>query len=202
MDTMNGPADFLEEPVSPITGTKFENARSTKMVHIAEFIADLIQHDKLELDPKRNDHLTVTFHDSCNPARGMGMLDEPRYVIKNVCNNFYDMPANTIREQTFCCGSGAGLNAGEDMELRLTGGLPRANAVRHVHETYGVNMLACVCAIDRAALPTLMDYWVPEVEVTGMTELVANALIMPGERKRATNLRGEDVPGMEEDADE
>jgi len=50
MDTMNGPADFLEEPVSPITGTKFENAKSTKMVHITEFTADLIKHGKLELD--------------------------------------------------------------------------------------------------------------------------------------------------------
>jgi len=29
MDTMNGPADFLEVPVSPITGTRFDNARST-----------------------------------------------------------------------------------------------------------------------------------------------------------------------------
>jgi hypothetical protein len=27
MDTMNGPADFLEVPVNPITGTKFENAK-------------------------------------------------------------------------------------------------------------------------------------------------------------------------------
>ncbi len=27
MDTMNGPADFLEEPVNPITGTRFENAK-------------------------------------------------------------------------------------------------------------------------------------------------------------------------------
>ncbi|MGB5847728.1 MAG: (Fe-S)-binding protein, partial [Ignavibacteriaceae bacterium] len=43
MDTMNGPADFLEEPISPITGTKFENAKSTKMVHICEFTADLIK---------------------------------------------------------------------------------------------------------------------------------------------------------------
>jgi hypothetical protein len=42
------------------------------------------------------------------------------------------MPANTIREQTFCCGSGSGLNAGEDMELRMAGGLPRANAVKYV----------------------------------------------------------------------
>ncbi len=198
MDTMNGPADFLEEPVSPITGTKFENASSTKMVHIAEFIADLIKHNKLDLDPSRNDNLKVTFHDSCNPSRGMGMLEEPRYVIKNVCNHFYDMPPNTIRENTFCCGSGAGLNAGEDMELRLAGGMPRANAVKYVHEKHGVNMLACVCAIDRAALPALTEYWVPEVEVIGLTELVANALILPGEKERETNLRGEPLPGKEE----
>jgi Fe-S oxidoreductase len=84
MDTMNGPADFLEVPVNPITGTVFENASSTKMVHIAEFTADLIKHGKLDLDPSRNDNKVVTFHDSCNPARGMGMLDEPRYVLENV----------------------------------------------------------------------------------------------------------------------
>jgi len=199
MDTMNGPTDFLEAPVSPITGTRFDNAKSTKMVHITEFIADLIKHDKLNLDPSRNDNKVVTFHDSCNPARGMGMFDEPRYVIENVCNHFYEMPANTIREKTFCCGSGSGLNAGENMELRMIGGLPRANAVKHVHEKYGVNMLACACAIDRAALPTLMEYYVPEVDVTGLTELVANALIMPGEQDRTTDLRGEPLPGMEEE---
>ncbi len=199
MDTMNGPADFLEAPVSPITGTKFENAKATKMIHISEFTADLIKHGKLNLDPSRNDNLILTYHDSCNPARGMGMFDEPRYVIQSVANNFYDMPANTIREQTFCCGSGSGLNAGENMELRLTGGLPRANAVKHVHEKYGVNMLATICAIDRAALPTLMDYWVPGVGVTGVTEMVANALILPGEGERTTNLRGEPLPGMEDE---
>jgi [DsrC]-trisulfide reductase subunit K len=199
METMNGPANFLEEPVSPITGTKFENAKSTKMVHITEFTADLIKHGKLNLDPSRNDNKIVTYHDSCNPARGMGLLDEPRYILENVCNHFYEMPANCIREQTFCCGSGAGLNASENMELRMMGGLPRANAVKFVHEKHGVNMLSCICAIDRAVLPPLMDYWVPGVDVTGIHELVANALIMPGERERDTDLRAEPLPGMEED---
>ena len=199
MDTLNGPADFLQTPVSPITGTRFENAASTKMVHIAEFTADLIKHKKLELDKSRNDGKIITFHDSCNPARGMGLLEEPRYVIKETCNQFFEMPSNTIREQTFCCGSGAGLNAGENMELRLAGGLPRANAVKYVHEKHGVNMLACVCAIDRAALPTLMEYWVPEVDVTGLHELVANALILPGEKDRETDLRGEPLASMEGD---
>jgi len=201
MDTFNGPPDTLEQPVSPITGTKFENAKTTKMTHIIEFTADLIQHNKLKLDPSRNDPLKVTFHDSCNPARGMGLLDEPRYVIRKVCNNFYEMPPNTIREQTFCCGSGAGLNAGENMELRMQGGLPRANAVKHVHEKHDVNMLACICAIDRAVLPNLMEYWVPEVEVTGIHEMVGNALVFEGEKERTTNLRGEPLPGMEDKED-
>jgi Fe-S oxidoreductase len=201
MDTMNGPADFLEEPVSPITGTQFENAKSTKMVHITEFTADLIKNGKLNLDPSRNDNLVVTFHDSCNNSRGMGIFEEPRYVIKNVCNNYYEMPENTIREQTFCCGSGAGLNAGENMELRMRGGLPRANAVKYVHEQHGVNMLACICAIDRAALPPLMEYWVPEVNVTGVHEMVGNALILEGEKERETDLRSEPLPGKEEQED-
>jgi len=197
MDTWNGPADFLEVPVSPITGTRFENAKSTKMIHVAEFTADLIKHNKLKLDPSRNSDLIVTYHDSCNTARGMGILEEPRYIVKNVCENFHEMPENTIREQTFCCGSGTGLNASENMELRMRGGFPRANAVKFVKEKHGVNMLANICAIDRATLSASMDYWVPGVKVTGVHELVANALIMKGEKERETNLRGDPLPGKE-----
>jgi hypothetical protein len=118
MDTMNGPADFLEVPVNPITGTKFENAKSTKMVHIAEFTADLIKHGKLDLDPSRNDNKKVTFHDSCNPARGMGMLDEPRYVIKTWCNNFMRCRPTPSGSRPSAAAAVPGLNAGEDMELR------------------------------------------------------------------------------------
>jgi Fe-S oxidoreductase len=174
MGTMNldlADGSKMEEPVSPITGTRFENAKSTKMVHITEFTADLLRHDKLKVDPSRNDHLKVTYHDSCNTSRGMGLFEEPRYVLKKVCNNFYDMPPNTIREQTFCCGGGSGLNAGEDMELRMRGGLPRANAVKYVQEKHGVNKLACVCAIDRAVLP---------------------------EKEKTVDLRGEPLPGKED----
>ena len=201
MDTMNGPADFLEVPVSPITGTRFDNAASTRTVHICEFTADLIANNKLELDPSRNDHLRVTFHDSCNPARGMGLFEEPRYVIRSVCNNYFEMPDGTTREQTFCCAGGAGLGNDENMEMRLRGGLPRANAVKYVHEKHGVNQLACICAIDRATLPPLMDYWVPGVEVTGVHELVANALVVPGAKPRTTDLRGREMAGKEGEAD-
>jgi Fe-S oxidoreductase len=191
MDTFNGPADFLEEPISPVTGTHFDYAKSTKMVHICEFTADLIQNNKLKLDPSRNDKWKVTYHDSCNISRGMGLLEEPRYILHNVCREFYEMPENTIRERTFCCGSGAGLGSDENMEMRLRGGLPRATAVKHVQEQYGVNLLTCICAIDKATLPPLLEYWVPGVEVAGVHELVGNALVVRGEKERTTNLRGE-----------
>jgi hypothetical protein len=47
-----------------------------------------------------------------------------------------------------------------------------------------------------------MNYWVPGVGVTGLHEMVGNALIMEGENERKTDLRGEPLPGMEEEADE
>jgi Fe-S oxidoreductase len=201
MDTMNGPADFLEPPVSPVTGTRFDNAASTKMVHICEFTSDLIYHERLKLDPARNDRWRVTFHDSCNPSRAVGLIEEPRYVLRNVCRCFHEMPENTIKEQTFCCGGGAGLGNDENMEMRMRGGLPRANAVKYVREKHDVNLLTCVCAIDRATLPPLMDYWVPGVQVAGVHELVGNALVMEGENDRAKDLRGDIAPETGGEAD-
>jgi hypothetical protein len=76
---------------------------------------------------------------------------------------------------------------------RMRGGLPRANAVKYVHEKHGVNLLTCICAIDKATLPTLLEYWVPGVEVAGIHELVGNALVMRGEKERTTDLRGEPI---------
>ncbi|MGD8412853.1 MAG: (Fe-S)-binding protein [Candidatus Latescibacterota bacterium] len=201
MDTMNGPADFLEEPVSPITGTRFDNTKSTKMVHICEFTADLIHNNKIKLDPSRNDHWTVTFHDSCNPSRGMGMLEEPRYILNATCNKFYEMPENTIREQTFCCGSGSGLGTDENLEMRLRGGFPRGSALRYVQEQHGVNLMTCICAIDKATLPAVADFWAPGVQIGSVHEMVGNALLMEGE-KRTTDLRAQPYETEEDQKDE
>ncbi|MFH1049526.1 MAG: (Fe-S)-binding protein [bacterium] len=189
MNTLSGPPDFLEVPKSPITGTVFENAKSAKMVHISEFTADLIKNNKLKLDPCRNNHWHATFHDSCNPARGMGLIEEPRYIIKNVMNKFSEMPDSCIKEQTFCCGSGAGLGTEENLEMRMRGGMPRGNAVKYVRDTNGVNILLCMCAIDKATLPGVVEYWAPGVEVGGVHEMVGNALIMEGEKERETDFR-------------
>jgi len=204
MDTMNGENQWsgMTTPRSPVTGTVFDTSAATKMLHITEFTADLIKHGKLNLDPSRNDHLRVTFHDSCNPARGMGLLEEPRYVLKNVCNNYFEMPEGTTREETFCCAGGSGLNTDEIMEIRLRGGLPRGNALRYVQEKHGVNLMACICAIDRATLIPLADYWAPGVTISGTHELVANALVLEEGEVRKMDMRQEYLPGFEDEEDD
>jgi Fe-S oxidoreductase len=174
MDTMNGPLDFLEEPVSPITGTKFEKAKATKMVHVVEFTADLIKHNKLQLDASKNAEFTVTMSDSCNPARAMGLIEEPRFILKSVCPNYVEMDPNTNRERTFCCGAGAGILADEVMELRMKAGGPKAMAIKES----GANFVALICAICKANYPHLMDYWKINARIGGVHELVGNALVL------------------------
>lgn len=73
------------------------------MIHVTEFTADLLRHNKIKLDPSRNKGVIATYHDSCNPARAMGLLEEPRYILDH-CVEWYEMPEDTIREKTFCCG--------------------------------------------------------------------------------------------------
>ena len=69
------------------------------------------------------------------------------------------------------------------MELRMRSGFPRANALKYVEEKHDVNMLSCVCAIDRATLTSLVDYWNPNCGVCGVTELVGNAIVLEGETR-------------------
>jgi len=58
-------------------------------------------------------------------------------------------------------------------------------------------MLANICAIDRAALPPLMNYWVPGIDVAGVHELLGNALVMTGEKTRKLDLRSRPLPLLE-----
>ena len=45
-----------------------------------------------------------------------------------------------------------------------------------------------VCAIDRATLTSLNNYWTPEVTVCGLTELVGNAIVQENEGENRAAL--------------
>ncbi|MDD2846599.1 MAG: (Fe-S)-binding protein [Rhodoferax sp.] len=170
-NTLIGPFDYLDQ-------------RYPVPQHICELTDDLIQRGALQFDKEANDHRIITFHDSCNVARGSrmgnmagGQFVIPRRIITSVANHFHDMSHETIHESTFCCGGGGGLLTDDLMELRVKGALPRMEALKHVVDDHGVNFMATICAICKAQFTKVLPYYGFNMSmVGGVHQLVSKAI--------------------------
>jgi len=180
LNTLAGPFDFLDQNY-PIPQ------------HICEFTYDLLNENKLRMNKEANDDMTVTFHDSCNVARGAGMggfeggqFVIPREVIKASCNNYYDMDDDTILDATFCCGGGGGLLTDDLMEIRVKGAMPRMQALKKVTEEYGVTNLAAICAICKSQFAKTLPYFGFQMDqIVSVHQLVSNAIVLKGSEQEA-----------------
>jgi len=176
LNTLAGPFDFLD-PAYPVPQ------------HICEVTYDLLQRNALKMDKSANDDMVLTFHDSCNIARASRMGDFeggqfviPREVIKASCNHFVDMPADTVKEATFCCGGGGGLLTDDLVELRVKGSLPRMEALQQVVDDHGVTHMAAICAICKSQFSKILPYYGFEMDqVVSIHQLVSNAIQLGGE---------------------
>ncbi len=154
--------------------------------HIIEFTFDLIQNNQLSFDKSKNDHRVVTFHDSCNVARGsnMGNIKNgqfilPREVIKAACNHFVDMSKNTIESSTFCCGGGGGLLTDDLIDLRIKGAKPRMHALKKSEQESGVNTLAAICAICKSQFSKVLPYYdFDPYMIVSVHQLISDAIIL------------------------
>ncbi len=164
------------------------DGRYKQPTHICELTWDLIQQGRLKFDKEKNDDRIITFHDSCNVARGSRMGDEPggqfsipRNIIKAVANNFHEMAAGTIHEATFCCGGGGGLLTDDLIELRVKGALPRMEALKTVADQHGVNFMATICAICKAQFTKVLPYYGFDMGVVGGVHQLVSKAIRLGE---------------------
>jgi Fe-S oxidoreductase len=112
-----------------------------------------------------------------------GQFEIPRAVIRAVCNNFYDMDEDTIRDRTFCCGGGGGLLTDDLMELRVKGAKPRVEALNNVMAEKGVTHMAAICAICKSQFTKVLPFYGMDMEqIVSVHQLVSNAIILtPGE---------------------
>jgi Fe-S oxidoreductase len=153
LNTLAGPWDFLD-PNYPVPQ------------HVLELTNGLIKSGGIVLDKEANDGKVLTFHDSCNVARGSRMGDFeggqfviPREVIKASVNRYVEMDPQTTCEKTFCCGGGGGLLTDDLMELRVKGALPRMEALKDVMDNQGVTHMAAICAICKSQFTKVMPYY-------------------------------------------
>ena len=148
----------------------------------------MIQRGKLKFDKSKNDEFRLTFHDSCNVARASrmgnkpgGQFELPREILRAVCNHYFDMAPETIREQTFCCGGGGGLLTDELMDVRTKGAMPRMRALNEVAEEHGVTHMAAICAICKAQFSKVLpQYGFDREAIVSVHQMVSNAIILTG----------------------
>ncbi|MDE2625339.1 MAG: (Fe-S)-binding protein [Betaproteobacteria bacterium] len=184
-NTLTGIGAGAEDPFALQLQRQLDG-RYRQPTHICEFTWDLIERDALRFDKSANDQYVVTFHDSCNVARGSrmgdlmgGQFEIPRNIIRAVANHFVEMPENTIREKTFCCGGGGGLLTDDLIDLRVKGALPRMEALQEVAQTHGVNFMATICAICKAQFSKVLPYYNFDRRVVGgVHQLVSNAILL------------------------
>ena len=173
LDTLVGPMQFLSK----------EHPRAE---HICEVTHQLLQQGIIQLDPKRNEGVVVTYHDSCNVARGSGMgnvlngqLTIPRDLLKACVPGFVEMSRDTIGQTTFCCGGGGGLLTDDLMDVRVQGALPRAQALQAVVNSDQVTHLVAICAICKTQLSSVLPHHnLVDVRVTSLHHLVGDALVL------------------------
>ena len=108
-----------------------------------------------------------------------GQFILPREVIKAACNHFSDMPKETIKTSTFCCGGGGGLLTDDLIELRIKGAMPRMQALKQSQENDGVNTLAAICAICKSQFSKVLpSYDFDPYIVVSVHQLVGDAIVL------------------------
>ncbi len=128
---------------------------------------------KIQVKPQLFD-TPMTYHDSCSLGRSSGMFEEPREMIRTLATDYRETTPN--RELNWCCGGGGGLiAAAEEMfETRMQGGIPKVEQIRKTDAQWVVT----ACENCKTQLEDLNEHYELGVEIKGVIDLVADALIV------------------------
>jgi Fe-S oxidoreductase len=143
-----------------------------KVSSVTEVHARYIREGRIRLDKSKISE-RVTYHDPCQLARNAGVIDEPRYILQHLTDNFQEM--TTDPTYNWCCGGGGGLVAlGEEtLDFRMKSSRIKADQVRET----GAAVLATACENCHTQLSNLNDHYKLGMEVQFLSSMVADALV-------------------------
>ncbi len=143
-----------------------------EVFHIAEVMARYLQEGRIRVKKDRIRGL-ITYHDPCQSTRNGGVIEEPRYVLRQLTSRFIEM--TPTREYSLCCGGGGGLVALDNEEFREETGKAKVNQI----QATGATIVATGCENCHTQLTFLRERYHMGVKVEFLTNIVANSLI-PG----------------------
>jgi succinate dehydrogenase/fumarate reductase iron-sulfur protein len=114
------------------------NEQGLNFRHYTEFLAEKLKNGKLSLSKSINKK--VTYHDPCFLGKRNEIYEAPRQILRSIRGlEFVEMKRN--RENSFCCGGGAGRTWTEEAAPEKR---PSVDRVKEALET-GVEVIATAC---------------------------------------------------------
>jgi len=143
-----------------------------KVSSITEAHARYLKEGRIRLDKTRLKE-PVTYHDPCQIARNGGVIDEPRYILKHLTDDFREMSPDP--RYNWCCGGGGGLVAlgDETLDFRMKSARVKAEQIQETK----AKILTTACENCHTQLSNLNDHYKLGVEVKFLSSLIAEALV-------------------------
>lgn len=159
------------------TALRFEGPNLTgrphpfQVLHILEVLERFRREGRLPLKERDRDSRPLSYHDPCQIARKGGVVEEPRLLLRKIASEFREMEDHG--RLNWCCGGGGGVSAIERAEPLRARVFQRK---KRQLEALGVHTLVTACANCRMIIEEDLEKYDMEVEVVGLTELVADHL--------------------------
>ncbi|MEJ2095576.1 MAG: (Fe-S)-binding protein [Deltaproteobacteria bacterium] len=143
-----------------------------KVSAITEVHARYLREGRIHIDKSKFNE-AVTYHDPCQIARNAGVMDEPRYILHHLTDDFREMSPDP--KYNWCCGGGGGLVAlGEEtLDFRMKSSRVKAEQVKKT----GAKILVTACENCHEQLKNLNDHYKLGVEVRFLSSMIADALV-------------------------
>ncbi len=140
-----------------------------EVVHVIELLDQLRAEGKIKTKGRNTEKLT--FHDPCQINRRGGIDREPRRLVDMVADNFVE--TDDAGTMNWCCGGGGGVGANERAEPLRLAAFKRKKAQ---FEKVQPDTIVTMCAFCHHTLETALEEYNMDIEVAGLTEMIAEYL--------------------------